>query len=323
VALRKQQGYAVAVVEVEDVYDEFSYGQKRAQALQDLVAATRRWKRVPKWVVLVGDASYDPKDYLGLGDWDLVPTKAVWVNTMETASDEWLGDVNGDGVAEVAIGRLPVRTGQQAQALVSKIVSYVQGAQTEGALLVADTPGEYDFEAASNAIEQLVPPDTRVQKIYRRLMDDQTASQAIIEAVNRGPKLVNYAGHGSTTVWRGNLLTTSSVAQMSNGQALPVVVSMTCLNGMFIDPYLTSLGESLLLSGQGGAIAVWASSAQTVAGAQELVDQEVVRQLLNGVGAKGRPLTIGEAIQRAKAVALDASVTQSWILLGDPMITLR
>jgi hypothetical protein len=323
VGLRKQQGYAVAVVEVEDVYDEFSYGQKAAQAVQDFVAATRQWKRVPRWLLLVGDASYDPKDYTGLGDWDLVPTKQVWVNTMETASDEWLGDVNGDGLAEVAVGRLPVRTAQQAQALVTKIVSYAQSAQTQGALLVADTPGEYDFEAASNAIEQLIPADTHVQKVYRRLTDDQTASRAIIEAVNRGPKLVNYAGHGSASVWRGNLLTINSVAQMSNGQALPVVVSMTCLNGMFIDPYTTSLGEALLLSGQGGAIAVWASSAQTVAGAQELVNQEMVRQLLNGVGGKGRPLTIGEAIQRAKAVALDESVTRSWILLGDPMTVVR
>jgi hypothetical protein len=191
---------------------------------------------------------------------------------------------------------------------------------------VADTAGEYDFEAASDAIGQLIPAGTRLQKVYRRLMDDQTASQAILEAVNRGPKLVNYAGHGSASVWRGNLLTTNSVAQMTNGQALPVVVSMTCLNGMYTDPYTTSLGEALLLSGQGGAIAVWASSAQTVAGAQELVDQEIIRQLFSGTQAKSgalTALTIGEAVQRAKAVARNEAVVQSWILLGDPMTILR
>ncbi len=322
VALRKQQGYAVAVVEVEDAYDEFSYGQKRAQAIQDLVAATRQWKRVPKWLMLVGDASYDPKNYLGLGDWDLVPTKAVWVNTMETASDEWLGDVNGDGLAEVAVGRLPVRTVQQAQALVSKIVSY-RPTTNDGAVLVADRNDGFDFEASSTAIQGLLPAGMRSQQIYRRLMDDPTASQAIIDAVNRGPKLVNYAGHGSASIWRGNLLTTNSVAQLTNGQALPVVVSMTCLNGMFIDPYATSLGEALLLSGQGGAIAVWASSAQTVAGAQAVVDQEFVRQLFQGVGPKGQPLTLGEVITRAKAAVDDGDVRRSWILLGDPMMQIQ
>jgi hypothetical protein len=321
--LRKQQGYAVAVVDVEDVYDEWSYGVHTAQAVQDFIAATRQWKRVPRWVVVVGDASYDPKNYLGLGENDLVPTKVVWTNTFETASDDWLGDVNGDGVSEVAIGRLPVRTLAQAQAVINKIIGYEKTTQTQGALLVADLAGEYDFEAASNAIEQLLPAGTRVQKVYRSMMDNQTAAQAIIDAVNRGPKLVNYAGHGSSSVWRGNLLTVDSVAQMTNGQALPMVVSMTCLNGLFNDPYATSLGESLLLNGQGGAIAVWASSAQTVAGAQEPVDQEVVRQLFSSTLSKSKALTIGEAVQRAKAVARNEAIIQSWILLGDPMITLR
>ena len=154
-------------------------------------------------------------------------------------------------------------------------------------------------------------------------MDNQTAAQAIIEAVNRGPKLVNYAGHGSSNVWRGNLLTNDSVGLLTNQQALPVIISMTCLNNLFNDPRASSLGETLLLSAQGGAIAVWASSAQTVAGAQELVDQEMVRQLFNGASAKGQSLTIGEAVMRAKAVAHNEAVIQSWILLGDPLVRLR
>jgi len=60
-----------------------------------------------------------------------------------------------------------------------------------------------------------------------------------------------------------------------------------------------------------------------VAGAQEQVDQEIVRQLFSGTNAKGQPLTIGEAVMRAKAVAHNEAVIQSWILLGDPLIRLR
>ena len=98
---------------------------------------------------------------------------------------------------------------------------------------------------------------------------------------------------------------------------------MTCLNGLFNDPRSTSLGETLLLSDRGGAIAVWASSAQTVAAAQELVDQEMVRQLFKGTDEKGRPVTFGEAVQRAKAAAHNEAVIQSWILLGDPLVRMR
>jgi hypothetical protein len=323
VQMRKGQGYAVAVVDIEDVYDEYSYGQATPQAIQDFLAQARNWKRVPKYVLLVGDASYDPKNYVGLGENDLVPTKAVWTNTFEAASDDWLADMNGDGIADFAIGRLPVRTAAQAQTVVSKIVSYEQAVRTEGALLVADLAEEYDFEAASLAVEQTLPAGMAAQEIYRSRMDDATASKAILDAINRGPKLVNYAGHGSSSLWRGNLLTTDSVGQLTNQQALPMVISMTCLNGLFNDPRASSLGETLLLSERGGAIAVWASSAQTTAGGQAVMNQEFIRQLFNGTDAKGQSLTLGEAAARAKAAVGDIDIRKSWILLGDPTMRIK
>jgi len=321
--MRKQQGYAVAVVDVEDLYDENSYGEHGPQAIADFLVQAKSWKRAPRYVMLMGDASYDVKNYLGLGENDLVPTKLIWTNTFETASDDWLADTNGDGTADLAIGRLPVRTAAQAQMIVSKIVSYEQGSRTSGVVMVADLAEDYDFEAASLAVEQTLPAGINVREIYRSRMDDVTASQAIIDAINRGPKLVNYVGHGSSNLWRGNLLTTDSVALLTNQQALPVVISMTCLNNLFNDARVSSLGEALLLREGSGAIAVWASSAQTVAGAHEQVDQEMVRQLFNGTDAKGQPLTLGDAVMRAKTVAHNEAVIQSWILLGDPLVRLR
>ena len=69
----------------------------------------------------------------------------------ETASDDWFGDVNDDGVPEVAIGRLPVQAASEAAALVAKMVAYdAAGAATwkNQALLVAGTnDSENNFEA--------------------------------------------------------------------------------------------------------------------------------------------------------------------------------
>src|SRR5205814_5959136 len=171
VSLRQQQGYQVAVIDIEDLYDEYSFGEKTVQAIQEFVAGTRNWKVKPRWVLLVGDASYDGKNYLGLGENDLVPTRMEWTKTFETASDEWLGDVNGDGKADVALGRLPVRTLAQAQTVINKIVSYERGMLTSGALVVADLAGEYDFGTASQAVEQMLPSGTPVQEVLRSRLD--------------------------------------------------------------------------------------------------------------------------------------------------------
>ena len=94
-------------------------------------------------MVLAGDATIDPRDYEGLGDADFVPTKQVPMNqvALETASDDWFVDFADNGLPDIAIGRLSVRTADQAAAMVAKIVGYDQAPGqpwTKDVLLVAD-----------------------------------------------------------------------------------------------------------------------------------------------------------------------------------------
>jgi hypothetical protein len=111
VSLRQKQGYSIAVIDIEDIYDEFSYGQKTPQAAKDfLTYAATNWKKAPRFVMLAGDASFDPKNYLGFGDSDLVPTKLIDTQYLETASDDWLL-ISSRGPAE-RDWPLPVRSGR-------------------------------------------------------------------------------------------------------------------------------------------------------------------------------------------------------------------
>ena len=66
----------------------------------------------------------------------------------------------------------------------------------------------------------------------------------------QGPLLVNYVGHGSVEVWRGDIFTSPDAAALTNGNKLPIVVAMTCLNGLFQDIYSESLAEALLRAPQ-------------------------------------------------------------------------
>src|SRR5262249_18348781 len=150
VTLRQRQGYSVALVDVDDIYDEFSFGQKTPQALKDFFQySITKWKRTPRFVMLVGDSSYDPKNYLGYGDNDLVPTKLIDTQRMETASDDWLVDFDGDSLPDLAIGRLPVRSVSETLSLSTKIVNYDRQRSAGNLLLVSDANDTFNFAGAS------------------------------------------------------------------------------------------------------------------------------------------------------------------------------
>ncbi len=320
----KAEGYSVALVDIEDLYDEFNYGHKSPDAVKDfLQKAFDEWKTKPKFLLFAGDASFDPRNYLGLGDFDYVPTKFVNTDLMETASDDWFADFDNDGIPEIAVGRLSVRTPAQAAAQVAKIVAYKQaalygsvGSWADTVALVADSNDGYDFESASNQVFDLLPDSLSAAKIYRGQISDTEARDQILQNLNAGALLVNYFGHGSVELWRGSLLTSADPAGLTNGTKLPLLIAMTCLNGYFIDIYTESLAEALMKAPNGGAVGVWASSGLTDAQFQQVMNHELFTQLFY------YSQTVGEAIVKAKASVQNLDVRKTWIFFGDPTMRL-
>ena len=321
-ALRQQQGLSVETIDVADIYDEFSYGEKEPRAIKDFLSSIRaNWKKAPRFILLAGDASFDPRDYLGAGDFDFVPTKLIDTAYLETASDDWYADFNDDGIAEMYVGRLPVRTSAEAASLVTKIVNYDSARTPLGrrtVLLVSDANDGFNFELASEQLRALVPSGTKVQEILRGRMENAVAKRQLIEAINAGQSIVNYTGHGSVNVWR-NLFGADDIRSLSNQQLLPLFVSMTCLNGFFHDPVNESLAEGLLKSDRGGAILVWASSGMTEPPQQTVMNQQAYRLLFDTRGG----LTIGEVTAQAKKAVQDGDVRRTWLLFGDPSSRLK
>jgi subtilisin-like proprotein convertase family protein len=328
-ALRRQQGHTAAVVDIEDVYDEFSFGEKTPQALRDFLQwAATTWTTAPRFVVLTGDATIDPRNYAGFGDADFVPTKQVPMNqvALETASDDWFVDFKDNGLPAVAIGRLSVRTGAQASDVVAKIVGYDQlgpQAWTKNVLLVADQNDQTSsFEQTSNSLGGLLTSGYTAQKVFRGVLGDGAAHQALVDGLNSGQLIVNYTGHGSTSIWSSSaLLSNADVPSLTNGSRLPFVVAMNCLNGLFDSIYgdygEASLAEALQRAPNGGAVAVWASSSVSPAETQSLVNEELFRLVFSGTYG-----TVGEAVAMAKRVVSNPDLRRSWIFFGDPAMRL-
>ena len=125
-AYRQSQGLRVAVVEVQDLFDEFSYGIYDPEAIRAFLAwAYANWQRpAPAYVVLFGDGTYDFKDYGAPGKRNFVPPylKVVdpWVG--EVAVDNRYVCVDGpdDRLPDMHLGRIAVNDAEQAAAVVQK-----------------------------------------------------------------------------------------------------------------------------------------------------------------------------------------------------------
>ncbi len=324
VNLRRQQGYKVEVVEVEDIYDELSFGQKQAGTVKDFLASTRTyWQKAPRFVLFVGDASFDPKSYLGAGDFDFVPSQLMDTALMETVSDDALVDFNNDGLPDLFVGRLPVRTAAETAALVSKLINYDAARlkapnRQKSVVLVADKNDGFDFAAVSHSLRAQLPAGVQAQEILRDNLEAPIAEQLLIESINKGPSVVNYLGHGAVNLWRG-IFTPEDIRQLTNQENPSLVIAMTCLTSYFQDPNVESLAEGLLKHERGGAIAVWSSSSMTEPQEQALLNAELYRLLFDAENK----LTLGEMLARAKAAVKNGDIRRTWVLLGDPTMRLK
>jgi uncharacterized repeat protein (TIGR01451 family) len=322
-SLRESQKYEVSIVTVDELYDAFNFGERSPYAIRDFLQFAASQHPKPQAALLVGDASFDPRNYLGFGYFDFVPTRIIETAAFKTASDDWFTDFQGNGFATIPTGRLPVRTAAEAALTVQKIVGYEQGSYVgtwnQQALVVADNNEGANFSNPANSAAATLQPLLDVKEILADGQNPNVVRQQILDGLNAGSLIVNYNGHGSTEQWSfADLLDDQAAGSLTNGQRLPVYLLMDCLNGLFHDVYTQSLAESLLLAPNGGAVAVWASSGFTNAQPQVFLNEALLTAL-----ARNPNLQLGAAILAAKSGITDADVRRTWILFGDPAMQLQ
>jgi hypothetical protein len=323
-ALRSGQGLKVKVIDIEDIYDEFSFGNKTPEAIRDFLTYTRKsWLSPPRYVLLVGDATFDPRNHMGKGAVDYVPARMVDTGLMETVSDEWYVDFESNGKSQMAIGRLPARTREEVDRMVARIITYEAMESKGGALLISDLSDTYDFKGANDRLAGLAKDAMAVDQIDRGSGETAVLRSSMLEAMNQGRKIVNYLGHGSVDMWRGNFFTSADARALTNAANPMVFIGNTCLNGYFVNPDQESIGEALLRAEKGGAAAAWVSTAATDPGAQAEVNARLFDLLLKAKKADGTALTLGEAAAVAKSWISDKDVKSSYILFGDPAMRLK
>lgn len=327
-AHRTAQGLPSQVIDVEDLYDEFSFGEKTPYAIRDFIR-TAGGDATGRYVVLVGDATYDPRDYEGGGAGDLVPTKLVPTAKLKTASDSWFGVTGAGEIPSVPVGRISVRTSEDAARAVARIIEWESSASAgapwrQKVLQLADTADAPDvnpvaFESVIDGLSAFVPAPLEVSNVATGPLSVEQARSRITEEMNAGQLLVSWIGHGSQANWsKRSIFTNSEAAALVNGTKLPIVVSLSCLGGFFIDGAVDSLAEVLQKNPNGGAIASWASSSLTEPFGQEQLGAAAYSALFSA-----GPTRLGDAFVSGLAAANDPDVRKTWVLFGDPALKVR
>jgi uncharacterized repeat protein (TIGR01451 family) len=324
VSAHSATGKSSAVVPISDLYDEFNFGEHSPYVIrQFLQSATANWTTTPKYLLLNGRASLDPRNYLGFGYQDLVPTKIGPTSSLETASDDWFSDFTNSGMPTIATGRLPVATTDDATTVIGKIAAYesaaTNGPWTAQALMVSDVNDTENFTQDGQRVQAQLPAAMQATDVSVSTTGGTTARQDIINDINSGQLLVGYLGHGSEEQWSGDdIFDTTAVASLTNSAQLPVFLIMDCLNGFFQDVYQQPLAVTLMLAPNGGGVAVLASSGLNQPAPQTKLATLMVQNILNAA----RP-TIGESVLKAKSKIGDPGVRRTYILFGDPAMQVK
>ncbi|MCG6927419.1 MAG: C25 family cysteine peptidase [Acidobacteria bacterium] len=328
-AQRRHQGLESDAVAIEDVFDEFGHGEGHPEALRSFLGhAYHSWRKAPRYVLLLGDATYDFKGYLGTGIENQVPPFIVRDPYLWTVSDPAYASVNGDDLLpDLALGRLPAQSLEQAETLVHKVLAWENGGFDLGgrAVLIADNPdAEGDFDSdADHAAEILLAAGHEVDRIYLSQLGDGTRP-AIAAAFDAGSSLMSYFGHGSVVIWASeNLLNTQDVANLAPQEQQPFLLTVNCLNGYFHLPAgNNALAEELLKAEGKGVVGAFSPSSMSQNWAATLYHHAVIEEL-----ASGRHERLGDAILAAQVAYAETGARPELLavyqLLADPALRLE
>ena len=336
---RAAQGLRSRVVDLQAIYDQFGYGLPDPNAIRDFLRyAYLNWQApAPLYVLLMGDGNYDYKNNGGYNEINYVPPLLYeidpWIN-QTSADNRYAAIIGEDILPDLYIGRLPVKSVQEVQAVINKITTY-ESLPAENwnrqALLIADNnDGSNDFVASSNHLAGLLPEEYSVSRVHYGVTHTtvDSARARIFDDINAGQGLVQYVGHGAYSSWAGErLLTYADVPSLTNANRLSFVLSLDCMDGYFLFPSksrdLSALAEGLVRSANGGAIATFSPAGYGLVEGHDLLAAGLYEAIFQyGMNRAGAATTYAK-YYLASHTSGHRELIDTFTLFGDPALQLK
>lgn len=326
----------------QQIYNEFGCGAMDVSAIRDFCRMLYLdSERQLKYLLLLGDASYDYKNRDGLH---------CFVPAYETLSsvdgqtcfvtDDYFGcfDLNeGDiarSLADIGIGRFPVSTLEQATQMVDKIEQYI--ALNESTMqpwrnvvtFIADDEKSFveDSEIFERQLKTVGGENLVVDKIYLGAYEQQDTPNGVLapavnDAINnrmeKGSLVVNYTGHGGEVQFaEERILQRKDVDSWHNGPMYPLMITGTCEVSRYDDHNRTAIGEFAFLNQYGGMVAMFTTSRVTGSGDNEAFNKGIYNHLFEL--KDGKYPCLGDVYRMAKT---RGSINEKrYVFFGDPAL---
>lgn len=322
--------FSTAVVDIQQIYNEFSSGSPDVTAIRDFVrylytSASSADKKI-KFVCLFGDTSFDYKDLITNNN-NIVPAfESLESFNLATSyvTDDYYGmmDANEGSLGfsdqqDVATGRYPVTTIQEAKASVDKTLNYYGknafGDWRNTITVVADDPdlaSEFVIQETVERISDnisLNKPIFNIKKIYADAYKQQISAggerfpdvnDAISTAVENGTLVIDYYGHGGEDGWaKERILEVPQIQGWINPNTLPLFITVTCEFAKLDNPLRVTAGEYVFNNSQGGAISLITTTREIFISVGQAFNENLVAKLFN---FNDEDYTISQALMAMK-----------------------
>ena len=310
-AWKRERGFAVDVVDVADLGG-------RATDIGAAVAARYAAPEGLAYLLLVGDAPQ-------------VPTNA---GTLQGAdSDGMYGLLAGDDLfVDVAVGRLPARDADEAALMIARTIAYERDAAAgddwfaTAAGIASDEGQPADYERAEDLRDRLL--DGGFDEVARIYQGFGGGADDIERAINGGTGLVNYLGHGAGDAWLSVPFDNADVHRLTNTDAWPVIVDVSCSNGDFSETecFAEAWLRSRYAGRPAGAVAMLSASTLTSWVPPCVMQETMMADLLaddpGDLGAL-HAAGIGAVLVQYDGTDEGRKLMEQYNLFGDPSLQVR
>ncbi len=331
-----KDGFRSVKAEVEDIYDIFNFGLEDPVAVRNFTTyAYNNWQ-LPKmsYVCLFGRASLDPKGNLSSSSYknNFVPTYG------NPPSDGYFVNFNIGTFCyydQIAVGRLPAYYPSEAQTMVDKIIAYenqspdswskkfvyITGGGTISEQLAHQSKSNIEI---ANYITN-VPISGNATKIYRTDTSGSATfniKDSIRNEISRGALFVNFRGHAGSHDWE---VAMSDPGTLTNGNKLPIILSLTCFTGENSKSDYRGFGERFIYFADKGAIGFVGTTGWSYSQYGNDFGTHIVQTLKSDTTRRMGLLTKyahGKMAQDSLAFSIRHTLN-CYNLIGDPAVTLN